>query len=103
MGSEMCIRDRPDGSLKLDSHIIGYFTQFPVLPAYAMTIHKAQGQTLNQVHLELGGRPCFASGQLYTALSRVRNLEDLTLNRSLQVADVVVDGQVQRFYERLED
>ncbi len=94
---------QPDGSLKLDSHIIGYFTQFPVLPAYAMTIHKAQGQTLNQVHLELGGRPCFASGQLYTALSRVRNLEDLTLNRPLQVADVVVDRQVQRFYERLED
>lgn len=93
---------QPDGSLKLDSHIIGYFTQFPVLPAYAMTIHKAQGQTLNQVHLELGTRPCFASGQLYTALSRVRNLEDLTLNRPLQVADVVVDRQVRRFYERLE-
>ena len=94
---------QPDGSLKLDSHIIGCFTQFPVLPAYAMTIHKAQGQTLNQVHLELGGRPCFASGQLYTALSRVRNLEDLTLNRPLQVTDVVVDEQVQRFYERLGD
>lgn len=93
---------QPDGSLKLDSHLIGYFTQFPVLPAYAMTIHKAQGQTLNQVHLELGGRPCFASGQLYTALSRVRNLEDLTMNRPLQVADVLVDEQVQRFYERLE-
>ena len=90
-----------DGSLKLDSRIIGCFTQFPVLPAYAMTIHKAQGQTLNQVHLELGTRPCFASGQLYTALSRVRNLEDLTLNRPLQVADVVVDRQVRRFYESL--
>ena len=93
---------QPDGSLKLDTRIIGCFTQFPVLPAYAMTIHKAQGQTLNQVHLELGTRPCFASGQLYTALSRVRNLEDLTLNRPLQVADVVVDEQVRRFYERLE-
>ena len=92
---------QPDGSLKLDSRIIGCFTQFPVLPAYAMTIHKAQGQTLNQVHLELGGRPCFASGQLYTALSRVRNLEDLTLNRPLQIADVVVDEQVRRFYESL--
>ena len=94
---------QPDGSSKLDSRIVGHFTQFPVLPAYAMTIHKAQGQTLDQVHLELGTRPCFASGQLYTALSRVRNLEDLTLNRPLQVADVVVDEQVRRFYERLED
>ena len=93
---------QPDGSSKLDSCIVGCFTQFPVLPAYAMTIHKAQGQTLDQVHLELGTRPCFASGQLYTALSRVRNLEDLTLNRPLQVADVVVDEQVRRFYERLE-
>ena len=94
---------QPDGSSKLDSRIVGCFTQFPVLPAYAMTIHKAQGQTLDQVHLELGARTCFASGQLYTALSRVRSLEDLTLNRPLQVADVVVDEQVQRFYERLGD
>ena len=94
---------QPDGSSKLESHVIGRFTQFPVLPAYAMTIHKAQGQTLDQVHLELGTRPCFASGQLYTALSRVRSLEDLTLNRPLQVADVVVDEQIQRFYERLGD
>ena len=92
---------QPDGSSKLDSRIVGCFTQFPVLPAYAMTIHKAQGQTLDQVHLELGTRPCFASGQLYTALSRVHSLEDLTLSRPLQVADVVVDEQVQRFYERL--
>ena len=60
-----------------------------------MTIHKAQGQTLDQVHLELGARTCFASGQLYTALSRVHSLEDLTLSRPLQVADVVVDEQVQ--------
>ena len=34
-------------------------------------------------------------------LSRVHSLEDLTLSRPLQVADVVVDEQVQRFYERL--
>ena len=94
---------QPDGSSKLDSRIVGCFTQFPVLPAYAMTIHKAQGQTLDQVHLELGARTCFASGQLYTALSRVHSLEDLTLSRPLQVADVVVDEQVQRFYKRLGD
>ena len=94
---------QPDGSSKLDSRIVGCFTQFPVLPAYAMTIHKAQGQTLDQVHLELGTRPCFASGQLYTALSRVHSIEELTLSRPLQVADVVVDRQVQRFYERLGD
>ena len=94
---------QPDGSSKLDSRIVGCFTQFPVLPAYAMTIHKAQGQTLDQVHLELGARTCFASGQLYTALSRVHSLEDLTLNRPLQVADVVVDEQVQWFYKRLRD
>ena len=92
---------QPDGSSKLESHVIGRFTQFPVLPAYAMPIHKAQGQTLDQVHLELGKQPCFASGKLYTALSRVRNLEDLTLDRPLEVADVIVDEQVKRFYETL--
>lgn len=46
--------------------------QFPVRACYAMTVNKAQGQTLQRVGLYLP-HPCFAHGQLYVALSRVGN------------------------------
>ena len=44
--------------------------QFPVVPAFAMTINKAQGQTVHNMGLYLP-KPCFSHGQLYVALSRV--------------------------------
>ena len=44
--------------------------QFPIRIAYAMTINKAQGQTLERVGVLLD-KPCFSHGQLYVALSRV--------------------------------
>jgi len=49
---------------------------FPVVLAFAMTIHKAQGQTLNKVGVNLKTE-VFASGQAYTAFSRVRKLEHI--------------------------
>jgi len=44
--------------------------QFPVRPAFAMTINKAQGQSLSVAGIDLT-EPCFSHGQLYVALSRV--------------------------------
>ena len=98
---EYSIGITPSGDPRLNARIIGSFTQFPILPAYAMTIHKAQGQTLDRVHLDLPPRPCFASGQLYTALSRVRKLEDLSLSRPIRRSDVNVSEHVRCFYERI--
>ena len=52
--------------------------QFPVVPAFAMTINKSQGQTLNRTILCLY-KPVFAHGQLYVALSRVCTPDSLSI------------------------
>ena len=61
---------------ELELQEIGSIEQLPVKLAYALTIHKSQGLTFEEVTVDLS-RPCFAPGQLYTALSRVTGPEGL--------------------------
>ncbi|KNF01900.1 hypothetical protein PSTG_05017 [Puccinia striiformis f. sp. tritici PST-78] len=53
-----------------------YRYQFPIAPAYAMSVNKSQGQTLSRVGVNLA-TDVFAHGQLYVALSRVSDTENL--------------------------
>jgi ATP-dependent DNA helicase PIF1 len=79
--------------------VVGAFRQVPLRPAWALTIHKAQGLTFDRVHVDLG-RGAFAHGQTYVALSRCRTLEGLTLSRHLRRADVKVEDGAFAFLDR---
>lgn len=76
------------------------YVQFPLAPAWALTIHKAQGMTLDSVEIDLG-RGAFAPGQAYVALSRARSMEGLRLTRPLRESDVRVDPAIAEGLERL--
>lgn len=70
---------------RFENQEIGSFTQIPVTPAYAISCHKAQGKTLDSIYLDIEG--VFSPGQMYVALSRVRNLDDIYSKRILSAGD----------------
>ncbi|MBA8816982.1 energy-coupling factor transporter ATP-binding protein EcfA2 [Microbacterium halimionae] len=83
-------------SRKLSRDIVAEFTQFPLRLAWAVTIHKSQGQTYDRAVIDLGAG-AFAPGQTYVALSRLTSIDGLYLSRPLRPSDIRVDADVQRF------
>ncbi|MEO3761027.1 AAA family ATPase [Mycobacterium sp. B14F4] len=82
------------GSLRRE--VIGTFTQLPFKLAWAITIHKSQGQTLERVVVDLTGG-MFSTGQLYVALSRCTSLAGLVLKRPVLPKDLKTDRRIARF------
>ncbi|QXE87363.1 AAA family ATPase [Geomonas nitrogeniifigens] len=79
---------------------IGCYKQFPLVLAWAMTIHKSQGKTIEKVHLDLGSGS-FETGQTYVALSRCRAINGLSMTRYLKSTDIHVDKESKAFYDEL--
>ncbi|MEO1609948.1 MAG: AAA family ATPase [Pseudomonadota bacterium] len=84
---------------KVVETIAGTFKQFPLRLAWALTIHKSQGLTLDNVYIDFG-RGTFVHGQAYVALSRCRSLEGMALARTLRPADILFDPEAAA-YEQL--
>jgi hypothetical protein len=80
---------------KLVASKIGEMSQIPLKLAYAITIHKSQGQTFEKVNV----KPyCFASGQLYVALSRCTNIDNLHIDGRIQKAYLKAAQEVIDFF-----
>ena len=75
---------------------VGSYKQFPLILGYAMTIHKAQGKTLNKVVIDIS-RGAFAHGQTYVALSRTRSAKDIHIVKNLTPKDVIFDKRILDF------
>lgn len=88
-----------DRRQRIETEVVGSFTQYPLRLAWGTTIHKAQGKTFDQVVIDFG-RGAFAPGQAYVALSRCRQLEGVVLRRPFQPQNVIVDERVQAFLKR---
>jgi len=87
---------------KIVSEVIGTFTQFPVKLGWAITIHKSQGLTFDNVIIDFG-TGAFINGQVYTALSRCKSLSGISLRKKLRKEDVMMDQKILDFYYTTEE
>jgi ATP-dependent exoDNAse (exonuclease V) alpha subunit len=84
---------------KIVEKTLGSYTQFPLALAWGITIHKAQGKTLDRVIIDLG-HGAFAAGQLYVALSRCKTLSGIALKQPVSPKDIQCDPEVVEFMQR---
>ena len=90
-----CEYDRENKTLK---YIVeASVSQFPLILAYAITIHKSQGMTYQQIACNL--ESCFAPGQAYVALSRCANYDKLYLTKKIDASSIITDNVVVNFYK----
>lgn len=89
-----------DGALRHE--VIGTYTQLPFKLAWAITIHKSQGQTLDRLIVDLSGG-VFDFGQVYVALSRCTSMGGLVLTRPVLPKDLRTDRRIVRFLRESTD
>ena len=81
---------------KIEEEEIGRYEQYPIRLAWAITVHKSQGLTFNQVKIDFTGG-VFAGGQTYVALSRCTSLEGISLQEPIRQSEIFVRNEVKLF------
>ena len=80
---------------KIESTKIGSFMQYPIKPAWAITIHKSQGLTFDKAVID--AHEPFSPGQAYVALSRCRSLDGMVLSEKLTQRAIITDSIVDEY------
>jgi ATP-dependent DNA helicase PIF1 len=86
---------------QLQSETVGKFTQYPLMLAWAVTIHKGQGKTFDKVIIDIGSGT-FAHGQMYVALSRCTTLEGIVLKKPALKKHIWTNYQVMDFLTKFQ-
>lgn len=87
---------------KMESCVIGSFSQYPIKLAWSITIHKSQGMTFDRMHFDLS-RGTFQAGQAYVAISRMRSLNGLTLSHRIMPHHIMQNPEVRAFANSFND
>lgn len=83
---------------QVEGRVLGKLIQYPIRLAWAITIHKSQGMTFNNINLDFSKSP-FAHGQTYVALSRSRSMKGISLTQEIWPNDVIVDEDINNFFD----
>lgn len=85
---------------KIERMEVGTFQQYPIALGWAITIHKSQGLTLENLTIDLGNG-AFCEGQVYVALSRAKTIEGITLSKPISIRDVKVNQHAKTFLQNI--
>lgn len=80
---------------EIEEVVDGTYKQYPLRPAWAITVHKSQGLTFERAIIDVQG--AFAHGQAYVALSRCKSLDGLVLSAPVPPTAIIQDGTVLSF------
>lgn len=90
---------------KVDGRVVkdvqSFFRQIPLKMGWAITVHKSQGMTLESAAIHIG-KGCFSHGQLYVALSRVKDLSNVSFVKHLASDNLIVREEVKKFYKSVD-
>jgi ATP-dependent DNA helicase PIF1 len=81
---------------KIETETVGTYTQYPIILAWAITVHKSQGKTFDNVIIDME-KGAFAHGQTYVALSRCTTLEGMVLTTPINNSHLRTDWRVIQF------
>ncbi len=87
-------------SMEIEEKVEGFFCQYPLRLAWAITIHKSQGLTFE--HAIIDASHSFTHGQTYVALSRCKTLEGMVLSAPLSPSAIIKDETIESFTSNLQ-